>query len=465
MCVSKRWYNLVFNPYFLSRFSCVRLQTDSQTPVTRTMIVTNPKNPSNFFSMSSEQPLGPTKFRNFSLSFLPCFQGPPVVSTSTDEFEPGPTVLASYNDLLLCCATMFSQRDYYICNPYTKQWDALPPPPQCYDLVKVGLICNPGNQLGVLNNEYSYRVVRIIIPPSPVYPSKQFKVHIFASENRTWTETVVSSPREFTFGYDGMLYFGGSRGLIGLELYSSNINATSTIHCRFIDLPEDKANVMDLPEDDQVKFIDLPEDLELEEDLVCGCASPLDILRMDTITMMVWVKRWCLVDIVPLNWVRRQCPSITDCTCKYKFHVDNCTRVLGFDPYNEDILYLEFCQHLVMYNVGSKTLMQAWRTDLFSYGDVIPGGTVLPYVIPRWPTLVLGHKQRDEGSSSYPTSNPISYPSVSTGRRSSSRSTRSGLEEIVANRKGGTKEHMSKRRRPAVNSKASKKRKANEASG
>ncbi|KAM1005524.1 hypothetical protein ACFX13_002492 [Malus domestica] len=105
------------------------------------------------------------------------------------------------------------------------------------------------------------------------------------------------------FGYDGMLYFGGSCGLIGLELYSSNINATSTIHCRFIDLPEDKANVMDLPEDDQVKFVDLPEDvyhfrtlytwvpvkLELEEDLVCGCANPLDILRMDTVTMMVWV--------------------------------------------------------------------------------------------------------------------------------------------------------------------------------
>ncbi|KAM2576596.1 hypothetical protein TB2_002349 [Malus domestica] len=105
------------------------------------------------------------------------------------------------------------------------------------------------------------------------------------------------------FGYDGMLYFGGSCGLIGLELYSSNINATSTIHCRFIDLPEDKANVMDLPEDDQVKFVDLPEEvyhfrtlytwvpvkLELEEDLVCGCANPLDILRMDTVTMMVWV--------------------------------------------------------------------------------------------------------------------------------------------------------------------------------
>ncbi|KAM1001981.1 hypothetical protein EV1_002358 [Malus domestica] len=53
-----------------------------------------------------------------------------------------------------------------------------------------------------------------------------------------------------------------------------------------------------------------------------------------------------------------------------------------------------------MYNVGAKTLTQAWRTDLFSYGDVMPGGTVFPYVIPRWPTLVLGHKQRDEGSSS-----------------------------------------------------------------
>ncbi|KAB2603639.1 F-box protein [Pyrus ussuriensis x Pyrus communis] len=369
--------------------------------------------------MSSEQPLGPTKFHNFSLSFLPCFEGPPVVvSTSTHEFEPGPTVLASYNDLLLCCATMFSQRDYYICNPYTKQWDALPPPPQCHDLVKVGLICNPGNQLGVLNNEYSYRVVRIIIPPPPVYPSNQFKRLV-----------------------NGMLYFGGSRGLIGLKLYSSNINATSTIHCRFLDLPEDKANVMDLPEDDQVKFIDLPEDVyrfsafvhlgSIKAGTGRGFSMRMcesfghfknghsyhdgvgvwDYFEDDQILVDKGSKRWCLVGIVPPNWVRRQCPSITDCSCKYKVHVDNCTR--------------------------------AWRTDLFSYGDVIPGGTVLPYVIPRWPTLVLGDRQRDEGSSSYhvaekvsvsataiATSNPFSYPSVSTGSRPSSSSTRSGLEEI-----------------------------------
>ncbi|CAL8145799.1 unnamed protein product [Prunus armeniaca] len=38
---------------------------------------------------------------------------------------------------------MSFQRDYYICNPYTRQWDALPPAPRCHEEVRVGFICEP----------------------------------------------------------------------------------------------------------------------------------------------------------------------------------------------------------------------------------------------------------------------------------------------------------------------------------
>lgn len=53
-------------------------------------------------------------------------------------------VLETYNDLVLCCAGKYYQRDYCICNPYTQKWVALPPSPQCHKIVvALGFICDP----------------------------------------------------------------------------------------------------------------------------------------------------------------------------------------------------------------------------------------------------------------------------------------------------------------------------------
>ncbi|KAL6282196.1 hypothetical protein ACE6H2_013125 [Prunus campanulata] len=128
-CVSKRWFSLLSsNTYFLRRFLCV--QSENQKPISGTVIFTNPRQPGKFFS--SEPPE-----RKLSLSFLPCFQGS--VSSSNTQ----PIVVGAYNDLVLCCPTMSFQRDYYICNPYTRQWDALPPAPRCHEEVRVGFISEP----------------------------------------------------------------------------------------------------------------------------------------------------------------------------------------------------------------------------------------------------------------------------------------------------------------------------------
>ncbi|PQM42248.1 hypothetical protein Pyn_28430 [Prunus yedoensis var. nudiflora] len=127
MCVSKRWYGLVSDPYFVGRF--LRLQSDNQVPINTYFLFTNPKNKRKlFFSDLGKEPKRSSDLS--LLSFLPPFQEPPAVSVNTRGGEP--IVVGEYNDLLLCCATTWFQRDYYICNPYTKQWDALPPPPQCH---------------------------------------------------------------------------------------------------------------------------------------------------------------------------------------------------------------------------------------------------------------------------------------------------------------------------------------------
>ncbi|KAM1045881.1 hypothetical protein PS2_036535 [Malus domestica] len=65
----------------------------------------DPMNTRKFISLS-EQPQAP-KACNFSLSFLPCYQGP----VKSQDYEP--VVL----------------------------WDALPPPPQCHEEICVGFIC------------------------------------------------------------------------------------------------------------------------------------------------------------------------------------------------------------------------------------------------------------------------------------------------------------------------------------
>ncbi|PQQ02752.1 hypothetical protein Pyn_14248 [Prunus yedoensis var. nudiflora] len=96
------------------------------------------------------------------------------------------------NDLVLCCPTKVDQREYYICNPYTKKWVALPPPPQIHYFVSIG-----------------WRVVRL---------RAEFYVDIFFSETGEWRESanVVCSSRKYfdivTAGVacNGKLYFAGT---------------------------------------------------------------------------------------------------------------------------------------------------------------------------------------------------------------------------------------------------------------
>nr|XP_011467844.1 PREDICTED: uncharacterized protein LOC105352428 [Fragaria vesca subsp. vesca] len=222
-CVSKHWCSFMSDPSFIRRFLCI--QSDAkQTFMTSTLI--NCQGEEFLARMSSSfKALTPLFRRLMNLHHL----------------KEEPVVVGSYNDLVLCCASRYYQRDYYICNPYTFECVPLPPPPLVTEVTGVGILCDlpyykcKKNDLGghdiQINAECRCRVIRIIfqrVSEMHMPPSCEFKVQIFSSETGVWRESIVSSPsrfnsydvnHRFSFAHNGVLYWLSDSGdfLIGLN--------------------------------------------------------------------------------------------------------------------------------------------------------------------------------------------------------------------------------------------------------
>ncbi|PQQ10530.1 F-box protein [Prunus yedoensis var. nudiflora] len=194
-CVSKRWCELISSSHFVGQY--VRRQRDLKKPILGTLVVQG-----TFFHVENEDGL-------MSLQL-------PVISEATAEQKL--FVVGACNDLVLCCPSKLDHREYYICNPYTKKWVALPPPPRIHIYVSVGFICDPYYNYNssssfdndvCINAEYRWRVVRL---------RPEFYVDIFFSETGEWRESanVVCGSRKYfdivTAGVacNGKLYFSGS---------------------------------------------------------------------------------------------------------------------------------------------------------------------------------------------------------------------------------------------------------------
>ena len=189
------------------------------------------------------------------------------------HLEKEPSVVATHSDLVLCCASLMHQRDYYICNVRTYQWVALPPPPEVHmSMTPVGFICdlpyyqwkegdhNQKEDIHIqVNSEYRGRVVRIISGSLSELVSK-LKLQIFSTETGEWTESIVSIPSmipahsinpRVSRPYNGVLYWMSPKSdfLIGLDPFKitdkkttslpSNTGGDDTIDeykCRFIEI-------------------------------------------------------------------------------------------------------------------------------------------------------------------------------------------------------------------------------------
>ncbi|CAN1841484.1 hypothetical protein LINPERHAP1_LOCUS36503 [Linum perenne] len=95
-------------------------------------------------------------------------------------------VLASDNGLLVCSPNNSQYAEYYICNPLTRQWLALPLPPRCQEHdTGVGLICDPlynvNDDLVTVNDQFSIKLVRLLIIPD-CYGNHQIHAEMFSSQ-------------------------------------------------------------------------------------------------------------------------------------------------------------------------------------------------------------------------------------------------------------------------------------------
>ncbi|XP_050381298.1 uncharacterized protein LOC126798389 isoform X2 [Argentina anserina] len=287
--VSKRWFNVMSGPYFLGRFLCLQSDRD-ETPIIRSLITDTGQEFLNRMATTTK-PLGPLFEKLMSVQ----------------QLEKEPIVVATYNDLVLCSTTGFYQRDYYICNPCTIQWVAVPPPPRVYKYTPVGLICDlpyfnctkddQGGSVIQVNAEFRCRIVRIVLPENESVT--ELEVQIFASDTSQWITSTISIPSgvicdtvpiERSFTYNGMLYFvgdepGDQNFLLGLDPFLINNSIIERYQFIRFDDPEESfvlryfgeyRGCLHMCDYDHYKFF--VRELKAEE--LCGGAGKLSVEGM-----------------------------------------------------------------------------------------------------------------------------------------------------------------------------------------
>ncbi|PRQ29833.1 putative F-box domain-containing protein [Rosa chinensis] len=418
-CVSRRWLSLLSDPYFVRTFLSLQGVDEGNAFIGAGILVVLPF-PKNKLRPKLEvhaHPVVKTKESHFSLDFLPCFQ-------EEKEREVRLLVAGTYNDLVLCCKSyrtyeedgeIYSIRNpYYICNPYTKQWVALPPnhlrvPFGCGTLV--GFICEPYFRYSAdgkeeqtssitLNAEYRWSVVQMVI----CFLSSTLELHmeIFSSETRQWKQLVVQCPPSFiclgagseVVAYNGMLYWllGANNNIVDLDpMFSSDvidqcrfgINGTIyTYMClgvcggRLRMCQRDFVGKQDFVGNRHLSVWEWKEEVDDN-----GCK----------------MQKWCLiVDRLSINQLVLKYPLISENKLPYgrKF------QVLGFHPYNEDAVFLE-TEHpncIALCNMRERTLemvsefdpkinLESWFGSWFR-SACLGSRNVYPYVIPWLPTPV-----------------------------------------------------------------------------
>ncbi|KAL6192765.1 hypothetical protein ACLB2K_033851 [Fragaria x ananassa] len=216
-CVSKRWCNVLSDPYLIGRFLWLRMERIPPI-VTRRGPVVHSNFGCELFTLEVA-----ARLRN-------------VLGLRRD-----PLILATWNDLALCCKARTDQPGYFICNLRTMHLVTLPPFPRGHRNRPVGFMCEPcyykedrsdidqENQREVMkiNADFRFKVVRI--PDEPRKKCLRLKIQVFSSEIGEWRESVVPCPRGcsswhislFGFAGNGMLYWNTTNGILALGPFTN----------------------------------------------------------------------------------------------------------------------------------------------------------------------------------------------------------------------------------------------------
>ncbi|XP_074297107.1 uncharacterized protein LOC141627784 [Silene latifolia] len=221
--VNKRWCSLIFDLNFPVLFDNHKKKTNSDheddgPPWTLITAVHVREQPliKEFISRSPK----------LSLGCLPC-----------KSF----TATATFKDLVLCYSYEKGGRVYYITNPLTKQWVALPPCPVTKQLItRIALICQrPYN----LTQHYKFRVVKLLVQ-GRVHSLDTIKLVVYCSEIGKWKEINIRIPKEAgpfrimtsaepeIVVCNDLLYFKGGLCLVALDPFDVNDACGTTLDAR-----------------------------------------------------------------------------------------------------------------------------------------------------------------------------------------------------------------------------------------
>ncbi|CAN6564098.1 unnamed protein product [Malus baccata var. baccata] len=379
-CVSKRWHTLISESYFIGRF--LGLQIDKQTPIIRTLI-----------SVEGEDLLSrltPSPSPSSSKVLTPMFER----LKSFHGLKEGPFVAGTYNDLVLCRDHKYFARSYYICNPHTLSWVALPPAPtRSNKIAHVGFVCDmpyynyeegdtEGRHVVRLNAQYRCKVVRILPPSDEELTSDKFLIEVFSSETGEWRESLISCPRKlhhvmfdrFGFACNRRLYWSnyvkGRLLVLGLDLFNDdNITVTSKDggvdgECRFI-------------------VFDKPMDGHSIQCLGDQCGGRLHMYELDIVGRSLYV--WELKEEDNQGDGKLCLSEHRVCSLDPEMYHDDAypLTLASVDPNNKDVWYLRVNQDIVMCNIHTRE----WST-IAENSAIVTSIYFFPYVLPWWPTPV-----------------------------------------------------------------------------
>ncbi|XP_050232942.1 putative F-box/kelch-repeat protein At3g22730 [Mercurialis annua] len=203
-CVCKLWSSLISQPYFPAQY------------LLRTKL-TPPPNPTLYFHFYI-----PKNFRPFPLKHSTYndhrkswSQDSPTLSFG---FLPQPVrLLCTSNGLALCTTSYDCECIYYVCNPITKHWLTLPPPPTCTNFALAGLV----------SYNHHFKVVRLVAPFTYTnaatlefteIQTSSFNAETFDSRANLWkVSPLITIPHSISFlkptkvvEYKGNLYWESS---------------------------------------------------------------------------------------------------------------------------------------------------------------------------------------------------------------------------------------------------------------
>ncbi|XP_074302852.1 uncharacterized protein LOC141636638 [Silene latifolia] len=237
--VNKRWYSLISDPNFPVQFGNHKKKTSTflkgsgsnidEPPFT--LVIT---------LLTKLRPYGNNKTNNVSGFVTEFMFGSPKLSL---KFLPGNSFIAraTFKDLVLCfdCGIFDVRgggRVYYITNPLTKQWVALPPCPRVEYQWMPAFICqSPYNNT---QNYYNFRVVEV-----RRHHRDKLELVVYCSEIGDWKEINLTFPKEAgpvtvnikdleTVVCNGIIYFKNKLCLVGFDPFDVNVICDTTLEAK-----------------------------------------------------------------------------------------------------------------------------------------------------------------------------------------------------------------------------------------